>query len=143
VSLTELKRPIRMVVLRDGQQMTLQITLIERPDPQRTGAAPAQPAGGGARFETTGLSLLRVDDRIGAQIGMGAGTSGLLVMQAPAEAGSEGLQLYDVIEAVARTPVATPADFDAAVEGAEGPVLLRVRRVNDGRATTRLVLWRR
>jgi serine protease Do len=143
VSLTELKRPIRMLVLRDGQQTVLQITLMERPDPQRTDAAPAQPANGGARFETTGLSLLRVDDRIGTQIGLGAGQSGLLVMEAPAEAGSEGLQLYDVIEAVARTPVATPAEFDATVAGTEGPVLLRVRRVIDGRATTRLVLWHR
>jgi serine protease Do len=144
VSLTELKRPIRMVVMRDGQQMTLQITLIERPDPQRTQAPPAPPAGGGgARFETTGLSLLRLDDQIAAQIGLGAGKSGLLVMQAPEDSQHESLQLYDVIEAVARTSVTTPAEFDAAIETAEGPVLLRVRRLIDGRSTTRLVLWRR
>ena len=43
------------------------------------------------------------------------------------------LQLYDVIEAVARTDVAAPDDFDAALDAQKGgPIVLRVRRVVDG-----------
>jgi hypothetical protein len=53
--------------------------------------------------------------------------------------------LYDVIEAVARTPVTTATEFDAALDSLSqsGPVVLRVRRVVDGQPATRLVLWHR
>jgi serine protease Do len=136
-----------MRVLREGKEITLQITLIERPEPQRSELPPqgGEPPAAGAKFETTSLELLRLDDQVAGQLGFAAGQSGLLVMRAPDEAAKNGLQLYDVIEGVARTPVATPAEFDAALSALtqEGPVVLRVRRVVDGRPTTRLVLWRR
>ena len=147
VSLTELNRAIRMRVLRSGQEITLQITLIERPEPQRSELPQQQrdPPAGGAKFHTTGLELLRLDDQVAGQIGFAAGQPGLLVMRAPEGAADNALQLYDVIEAVARTPVATPAEFDDALGSLTpgGPVVLRVRRVMDGKPTTRLVLWRR
>jgi serine protease Do len=147
VSLTELNRAIRLRVLREGREITLQITLIERPDPQRSEVPREQGClpDGGAKFETTGLELLRLDDQIAGQLGFAAAQSGLLVMQAPAGSAENALQLYDVIEAVARTRVTTPAEFDDALDAAPhtGPVVLRVRRVVDGQPRTRLVLWQR
>jgi serine protease Do len=150
VSLTELNRAIRMRVLREGREITLQITLIERPERQQSEVLPEMnsPPNEGARFETTGLELERLerlDEQVAGQIGFAAGQSGLLVMRTPGGAGKCALQLYDVIEAVARTPVTTPTEFDAALSALphSGTVLLRVRRVVGGRPTTRLVLWQR
>lgn len=145
VSLTELNRPVRVIVLRNGQQLTLQITLIERPDRERT-ELPAQepaPRPAGTAFESAGLSLYRMDSGLAVQLGYAADNTGLLVMQAPDGAGAEGLALYDVIEAVGRTEVATPAEFDAALSDGTGPVVLRVRRQVDGETVTRLVVWKR
>jgi serine protease Do len=125
--------------------VTLQITLTERPDQGRSEAPPAvPPAGGGARFETTGLLLHRIDAQIAAQSGYAFDQRGLLVLQAPPGEDADTLRLYDVIEEVARSPVAAPADFDAALAAqAPGPVLLKVRRIVDGLPVTRLVVWSR
>jgi serine protease Do len=145
VSLTEVERTVRLIVLREGREVTLQITLTERPDQGRSEAPPAvPPAGGGARFETTGLLLHRIDAQIAAQSGYAFNQRGLLVLQAPPGEDADTLRLYDVIEEVARSPVAAPADFDAALAAqAPGPVLLKVRRIVDGLPVTRLVVWSR
>jgi serine protease Do len=144
VSLTELNRPVRVIVLREGQQLTLQVTLIERPPRDQAELTPppaANPAG--TRFEHAGLSLHRLDTGLALQLGFPADDSGLLVMQVSECGDSDGLALYDVIEAVGRTEVGMPADFDAAVAGCSGPVLLRVRRQVDGETVTRLIVWER
>ncbi len=147
VSLTELNRPVRVVVLRNGKQMTLQITLIERPDRDRAEVVPPEPRAvpAGFRFENTGLSLHRLDSGLAVQLGYDGEQTGLLVMrvsESDAE-GGEGLALYDVIEAVGRTEVSTPAEFDSAVAEQTGPVVLRVRREVEGEMVTRLVVWER
>jgi hypothetical protein len=131
-------------VLRDGQQLTLQVTLIERPPRDQAEFTPrpaADPAG--TRFEHAGLSLHRLDTGLALQLGYAGDESGLLVMQVPECKGIDGLALYDVVEAVGRTDVATPADFDAAVADCTGPVVLRVRRHVDGGTVTRLIIWER
>lgn len=144
VSLTELNRPIRVVVLRTGKQLPLQITLVERPtddsQPQRP-ARRSQGGGGGATFRSSGLTLHRLDVGLAAQLGYRQSPQGLLVMEAPAAGDDDRLQLYDVVDAVARTPVATPEQFDAALAAQPaGPVVLRVRRIVDGEESVRLVI---
>jgi serine protease Do len=144
VSLTEVERTVRLIVLREGREVTLQITLTERPDQGRSEAPPVPPVGGGVRFETTGLALRRIDAQIAVQSGYASDQRGLLVVQAPAGGDADALRLYDVIEEVARAPVAAPADFDAALTAQpSGPVVLKVRRIVDGLAVTRLVVWNR
>ncbi|MBL8850867.1 MAG: trypsin-like peptidase domain-containing protein [Planctomycetaceae bacterium] len=144
VSLTELHRPVRIIVQRNGQQQTLSITLMDRDDVQQ--AEPQRPArssggGGGASFRSSGMTLHRLDAGIAAQLGYRAAPRGLLVMEVPSGDDPDALQLYDVIEAVGRSPVATPEEFDAALSGQPaGSVLLRVRRIIAGEEVVRLVL---
>ncbi|MFO1092115.1 MAG: trypsin-like peptidase domain-containing protein [Planctomycetaceae bacterium] len=143
VSLTELNRPVRVVVLRSGKQLSLQITLVERPTESNESSRPARkPRGvGGSSFRSSGLSLHRIDVGLAAQLGYRQVPAGLLVMEAPTGHGIDSLQLYDVVEAVARTTVATPEAFDAALAAQPaGPVVLRVRRLVDDEETVRLVI---
>jgi serine protease Do len=146
VSLTELNRPVRIIVLRNGKQLPLEITLVDRSTAESTDSprpARSQPrsSGGGAAFRSSGLSLHRIDVGIAAQLGYRESPQGLLVMEAPTGHHTDGLQLYDIVEAVARTPVMTPDEFDAALsDQPAGPVVLRVRRVVDGEEVVRLVI---
>jgi hypothetical protein len=87
------------------------------------------------------LSLHRVDVGVAAQLGYREAPQGLLVMEAPTGDDPDSLQLYDVIEAVGRSPVATPEEFAAALTApTDGPVVLRVRRIIADEEVVRLVL---
>ncbi|REJ73028.1 MAG: PDZ domain-containing protein [Planctomycetota bacterium] len=147
VSLTEVNRRVQLLVIRGGQERKLFITLIERPDRRRSEAPQPLPESppGQARIETTGLSLHRLDGGLALQLGYARGQQGVLVTRTPDDASDENaLHLYDVIEAVARTEVSTPEEFDAALaEQLQGPVVLRVRRVDGNETHTRLVIWNR
>lgn len=147
VSLTALNRRIPIVVLREGREVTLNVTLIERPTPEGRGELPrdALPApAGGVRVETTGLSLYRLDGGLAGQLGFAEDQRGLLVVAAPEGGGEHALQLYDVIEEIARRPVSTLDEFNDALSGlAGGAAVLKVRRVVDGESVTRLVVWER
>ena len=145
VSLMELNRPVRIIVQRSGRQLPLQITLVDRSSAESTEAPRprVQPrnSGGGASFRSSGLSLHRLDLGLAAQLGYRESPQGLLVMEAPKGESADGLQLYDIVEAVARTQVATPDEFDEALSAQPaGPVVLRVRRVTDGEESVRLVV---
>jgi serine protease Do len=147
VSLTELNRPVRVVVLRNGKQLPLNITLMDRD--QVKGEETKRPirrqsSGGGASFRSSGLTKRRMELGVAAQLGYRQAPQGLLVMDVPPSEDADRLQLYDVVEAVARTPVTTPAEFDAALGSQpEGAVVLRVRRMIDGSQTVRLVILER
>ena len=147
VSLTELNRPVRVVVLRNGQRMPLKITLMDRDEVKGVRSnrtPPRRSGGGGASFRSSGLTLHRIDAGLAAQLGYRQTPQGLLVIEAPEAGDPDSLRLYDVVEAVARTPVATAEDFDAALAAQPaGSVLLRVRRLIDDRETVRLVILRR
>jgi serine protease Do len=145
VSLTELNRPVQIIVQRNGKQLPLQITLVDRSSAEATETPRprVQPrsSGGGASFRSSGLSLHRLDLELAAQLGYRESPRGLLVMEAPAGDNADGLQLYDVVEAVARTAIASPEEFDAALSAQPaGPVVLRVRRIADGEEAVRLVV---
>jgi len=143
VSLTELNRPVGLLILRDGRQLNLRITLIERPEDQRSELPVEMRAPSTSPVRPTGLSLERVEPALAAQLGLRSEQHGLLVMQVDNthDDGDHSLQLYDVIEAVGRTDVQTEEDFRQALP--DGPVLLRVRRYEGGCERTRLVIWRR
>jgi len=137
VSLTAINKTVQVMVLRGGRQAPLNVTLSERPQSRQ---AAQQPKGTPAR--PMGLTVRRLSDGLAVQLGHSRTTRGLLVTQvAP---GSE-LQLYDVIEEVARRPVESLADLDAALEPftPSDEVVFQVRRVRDGAATSQLVVWKR
>ena len=148
VSLTELNRPVRLIVMRNGRQLPLNITLMDRDAVRKVESRrPIQrprSGGGGASFRTSGLSLHRIEPGVAVQLGYRQTPQGLLVMEAPDAGDPNSLQLYDVVEAVARTPVATPDEFDAELAAQPaGPVVLRVRRLQDGEEAVRLVILER
>jgi serine protease Do len=136
VSLTMINRTVRMVVLRGGKQVPVNVTLSERPAQKTTMSQKGTPA------KPMGLTTRRVDDGMAVQLGYGKLTRGLLVTEKPE--GSE-LELYDVIEEVARRPVTSHAEFEAALEaiGDTEEVILKVRRLVSGDSTTKLIVWKR
>jgi serine protease Do len=147
VSLTPVNKTVRVVVIRNGVETTLHVTLTERPADSRAEPAPARAPSrvypGSYRHAATGLTVHRVTATMAAQAGYAADVRGLLVAELP-RGDESGLSLYDVIEEVARTPVQTLDEFDAAVaEYPTGPLVLKVRRIEDGRATSRIVIWTR
>jgi len=157
VSLTPVNKSVRVVVLRSGREVALQVTLSERQDPRT--AEPEAPKTqrtnrifpGSLQYKEIGLSVHRLDTGLAVQLGHQDSTKGVLVMQVPdstrtdASDETQQLALYDIIEAVARTTVNNVDEFDAAMAHApsDAPVLLKVRRMVDGKPTTRLVLYSR
>ena len=136
VSLTAINKTVQMIVVRGGRRTPLNVTLSERPQARQA----AQPKGTQTRPMT--FRVRRLDEGLAVQIGYARRTRGLLVTRAPAD--SE-LRIYDVIEEVAREPVRTADDLDAALDkvAAGSDVVLKVRRVTDGEEASQLVIWRR
>jgi serine protease Do len=136
VSLTAINKTVQVLVVRGGQRAPLNVTLSERPQARQAALPKWTPA------RPMSIRVRRLDDKFAVQIGYSRATRGLLVTQAPAD--SE-LRLYDVIEEVARQPVRTADELDAALDklGPTDDVVLKVRRVVDGDAVSQLVIWRR
>ncbi len=153
VSLTPVNKSVRIIVLRGGREITLHVTLIERPSDPRTDGENAVPPParrffpGSFRHERTGLQVHRFDQGLAVQLGMDPHGKGVIVMQTP-KAGGKGddtLQLYDVIEEVARRPISSIDDFDQALADHPGPapLLMKVRRKVGAKTIHRLILWQR
>ena len=140
VSLTTVNKTVQVIVLRGGKRTPLNVTLSERP-PNRQAAQPGQ-GGGGTPAIPMKFSTRILQPPIARQVGLPARTRGLLVTEADEDS---GLQLYDVIEEVARRPVATAEQLDGILETipAGEEVLLKVRRVSNGTPTDQLVIWKR
>ncbi|MCA9080920.1 MAG: trypsin-like peptidase domain-containing protein [Planctomycetaceae bacterium] len=138
VSLTPINKTVRLIVLRAGQRVTLNITLTERRGTQSAIPAPQVP--GNERYENVALQVLTLEDGLAVQAGFAKGQRGLLVTQVPK--GEMSLKLYDVITEVGRQPVNSATQFDDLVaQHAGGPLLLRVTRIVGEQTTDHLVLW--
>lgn len=139
VSLTSINKTVQVIVIRAGRQTPLNVTLSERPQARQ---AAQQPKGGPSPVRPMGLTVRHLNDGLALQLGHAKGTRGLLVTQVTK--GSE-LQLYDIVEQVARRPVQSLAELDAALDpfppGSE--ILLQVRRIEDGNPVTQLIVWKR
>jgi serine protease Do len=81
-----------------------------------------------------GLSVQTLNDQIARQVGVPAGTRGLVIAQVnpSSDAATKGLQRGDVILSAGQTPVTTLAQLSAAVAAAKAAnrssVLLQVQR---------------
>lgn len=150
VSMTPINKRVRVVVLRNGRQEIIFVTLAERPNSSQS-AAPL-PIELKPPFQNSalrqidgfdcGFSAVPLDADVARQIGYSPQQSGLLVQQVDDDRGD--LQLYDVIEAVGRSPVSNLAEMELAFNNfsSSRTLVLRVRRVMGDRITTQLVLWR-
>jgi serine protease Do len=146
VSLTAVNKRVRVVVLREGREVPLTVVLSEKPEPnQRSEIRPADTVPGvNDRFRATGFSVFECDSALAVQLGYRDGARGLIVKQVSGNPEADALQVYDLIEEVARQPVHTPEELEAALAdlAAQPCVVFKVRRVVDGESASRLVLWR-
>ncbi|MFV0443985.1 MAG: trypsin-like peptidase domain-containing protein [Planctomycetaceae bacterium] len=147
VSLTPVNKSVRVVVLRDGREMAVQVTLTERPhDARADQSRPSsvyQPSAW--RRSQSGLRVERLDRPISMQLGYRGTTDGVLVSRLDDDAEQSGLQLYDVITEAARQPVGSVEDF-VRIQGSHPvgePLVLKVRRAGIDAATEELIVLRR
>ncbi len=146
VSLTELNRTVRLVIVRAGRRETISVRLTDRtnldeqsalPDEQRM--TPLDDA-----IDNVGLTIHGVDEHLGPQLGLSESARGVVVMSLPRGNADDGsLQLYDVITEVARQPIDSVQSFSEILtrQSGHGPLLLRVCRIEEGKKTDRLILW--
>ncbi|MEZ5941980.1 MAG: trypsin-like peptidase domain-containing protein [Planctomycetaceae bacterium] len=137
VSLTPVNKQVRLIILRAGQKLTLQITLSERVRNQS--ALPPEQIPQGETFRNSSLQVLTLNSGLAVQSGFGPAQRGLLVTQLPACATQ--LKLYDVIIEVGRKPIDSAETFDL-LASQSNSLLLKVRRIVDGQSTELLVNWR-
>jgi serine protease Do len=146
VSLTPVNKRVRVIVLRAGQQVTINVILAEKTERER-GELDPSPADTLLipPYRPTSLAVLQLNPSLAVQSGHLQQQRGLLVIQADEGAGPDQLQLYDVIEEVARQPVTSIAELDEALTRWEGEpsVMLQVRRIVDGRPQVRVITWKR
>lgn len=148
VSLTPIGKKIRLNVLRSGKVIPIEVLLADRTEldgQASNGPAPPTPPSGRMRPTSfsreaspdDGLRLRRIDASLARQVGVAEGTTGLVVLEAPAGE----LRPYDVIVEAARKPVASVLDWEAAREAYLGQdLLVKVRRVEGGGVRELLVV---
>jgi len=113
-------KTVDVVVLRDGEEVTIPVTLGRREtaeaDAEPQEKAPAQPR----EAEVLGMTLLTLTDDMRDELGFEAGQTGLLVsaVDEDSEAYEKGLRPGDLIEKAGQTSVETPEELEEAIEAA-------------------------
>jgi len=117
---------VNLKVLRDGADRNLTATLGELPTEQAT----AEKGSSDNNSELSGISVQNLNANLAQQLGVPAGTAGVVVTKVdPSSAAADaGLQRGDVIQEVNRKPVHNTSDFAAAMHNAKDQNLLLVNR---------------
>jgi serine protease Do len=127
--------PIKLKVLRNGQERDVTVTAGELPE-SPTAEAPRQESG----LALEGVEVEGLTPAIARQLKLPADTQGVVVtnVQQGTAAAEAGLRRGDVVQEVNRTPIRTPQDYASAIRAAgnEGILLL----VNRGGATSYVVI---
>jgi serine protease Do len=115
---------VTLGILREGQPLTLKVTLGEQP------ASMATPGGRPAEGTLRGISIQNLTPSIRDQLGLPTNTRGVVIadLDPNCPAAQAGLQPGDVIQSINRTPVNSVAEFNRLAAQAQGDVLLRVNR---------------
>jgi serine protease Do len=144
VSLTQVGRKVVLVVFREGRKMSVEVNLSNRQEMEQRSEAPSRP-GMGSLIKPLGLTLHDLSSDLATQLGFSETTRGLLVLNIdPGSSLAASVDVYDVLEEVARVPVATVADVRQAMEKAgKGDVLLRFKRKNSTGQHSHIVVWQR
>jgi len=134
---------VRVVVLRDGQTKTLRVTLGRREDAlandESDESAPDDVTPEATEKTILGLTLSEMTDELRAELGLDAGTEGLVVLDVDAAsvAAEKGLAPGDVITEAGQERLSTIADLEDRIEatrdGGRQSLLLLVRRGGDPR----------
>ena len=117
-------------ILRDGQPLTLKVTLGERPSDL------SARAGGGTVQEGAlrGIAVENLTPSLRDQAGIPSNVTGVVIAQLDpnSPAAQFGLQGGDVIESINRQPVHNVGDFNRLAAQAKGQTLLRINRQGNG-----------
>lgn len=128
---------VDVVVLRDGERVTLGVTLGRREEAEGQltgGQTPAEPE----VAQIIGLSVSEVTAELAEQFDLGAATGLVITAVDPAsDAGAKGLMPGDLITEAGQQPVLTAEDLKARIDEARDAgrqsILLLVRRAGDPR----------
>ncbi|MCL6699302.1 Do family serine endopeptidase [Sphingomonas sp. NSE70-1] len=134
---------VPLEIVRDGRRQTLQVQVGQRPTDEEL----AKQAGGGQDQEQVlgeetpvapgtalGLSMQSLNEQIIRALNLPTGTRGVVItsIDPSSDAAEKGIRRGDVIISVNRQPVSSPAQVQAAVDGARragrSSVLLLVKR---------------
>ncbi len=118
-------------ILRDGQPITIKVTLGERPSDL---AARVGAGGGVEEGALRGISVDNLTPTIRDQAGIPPNVMGVVITQVDpnSPAAQYGLQEGDVIESINRQPVRNVGDFKKLAAQAKGQTLLRINRQGNG-----------
>ncbi|MFQ6549848.1 Do family serine endopeptidase [Aestuariibius sp. 2305UL40-4] len=138
---TAIGKEVEVIVLREGEEETLAVTLGRRETAEAAvpAAAQAPEAEESGQTELLGLSLSELTDELREELGVAEGIEGLAVLEVDelSEAFEKGLRAGDIITEAGQENVTAIADLTAQVEEArdEGrrSILLLVRRGTDPR----------
>src|SRR5580704_3213880 len=144
VSLTQVGRKVVLVVFRDGRKMSVEVHLSNRQEMDQRSEAPCHQEMGSV-IKPLGLTLHDLSGDLASQLGFSETTRGLLVLSIDPHSSLAGsVDVYDVLEEVARTPVATISDVRQALgKTGKGEVLLRFKRKSRTGQHSHIVVWQR
>ncbi|WP_299211866.1 Do family serine endopeptidase [uncultured Tateyamaria sp.] len=133
---------VRVVVFRNGETVTLRVTLGRREEAEGAVPAVAAPEEGPAEAETKdvlGLTLSTLTDELREQLGADADQEGLAVVEVDetSEAFEKGLRAGDIITEAGQQKVNSIGEFETRLddvkEAGRKSLLLLVRRAGDPR----------
>ncbi len=132
---------VRITLWRGGKLTAVEVVLVEKED--RTQSAVPEEPGMGTRFNRLGLTLHGLDRELAAQLGFGGEVRGLLVLNVDPNSPLAGeVEIYDVIDEVARTPVRSIDELESVMErrsmGKE--MAVKVTRHRKGQVESRVML---
>lgn len=145
VSQRPINQKVKAVIYRAGKHLTVDIVVGDRTELEERAEVPSTP-GMGVRVESLGLTLHKLDADIASQLGLQNTAQGLLVLNIERDGPLTGdIQVYDLIEEVARTPVATVEELEDVLSNAEmtESLLVKIRRSENGRMQSQVVVLHR
>lgn len=145
VSLSPIGKQIRMVVWRGQKKVQLTIVLADRNDMPKSNDNQPKP-NNGAPVRPMGLIVHPLDGDLSEQLGYPRTAKGLLILKIDGSSPlKDQVQLYDVVEAVGRTPVASLEDLNQALEAnvASESILLKIQRPTKAEVRNHLVIWKK
>lgn len=123
---------VEVVVMRDGKEQTLQVTIAELPEDELEAAEaePRQPKAPATSRRMLGITVDRLNDEQREMLGV---EDGVLVTEVGAGPGREaGLSRGDVIRAIDGQPVRSPEELQRVVDGLPAGKSVPLLIVRDG-----------
>lgn len=146
VSLLPVNKRVKVLLWRGGRHVNLEVTVTDRTELDERSEAPTKTAPGmGTRIDNLGLTVHELEPDLAQQLGFQRTKQGLLVLNVDAKSPvSADVQLYDLIEEVARTPVTSISDIRNAVQQAKAgdSLVIKVQRNSNGQKRSHLVVVR-